>query len=69
MSSAKAETRHDVDRELRRRLDYRYREIVQESGIDPLVAAERDYYLEKTKKGLERLVHDQATSWEMERCS
>ncbi len=55
MSSAKAAARHDGERELRRRLDYRHREIVQESGIDPLVAAERDYYLEKTKTGLQRL--------------
>jgi hypothetical protein len=56
MSSATGrDARHGVERELRRRLDYRYREIVRESGIDPLVAAERDYYLEKTKKGLERL--------------
>jgi hypothetical protein len=55
MNSAKATARHDVERELRRRLDYRYREIIQESGIDPLVAAERGYYLEKTKTGLQRL--------------
>ena len=41
--------------QLRERLDYRTREIVEESGIDPTVALERDYYLEKTKKGLERL--------------
>jgi hypothetical protein len=54
-SATGRDTRHDVERTLRRRLDYRYREIVRESGIDPLVAAERDYYLEKTKKGLERL--------------
>ncbi len=31
------------------------RELVEESGIDPAVAAERGYYLEKTKKGLEQL--------------
>jgi len=56
MSSATGrDARHGVERELRRRLDYRYEEIVRESGIDPLVAAERDYYLEQTKKGLERL--------------
>nr|MDP9478841.1 DUF3854 domain-containing protein [Actinomycetota bacterium] len=42
--------------ELRKQLDYdRYREIVEESGIAPHVAAERGYYVEKTKKGLERL--------------
>src|SRR4051812_27717429 len=40
---------------LRGRLDYRYREIVEESDIDPDVALERDYYLEKTKVGLERI--------------
>jgi AAA domain/Domain of unknown function (DUF3854) len=54
-SGGQTRTPPDVERELRRCLDYRYREIIQESGIDPLVAAERDYYLEKTKKGLERL--------------
>jgi hypothetical protein len=36
-------------------LDYRWREITEESAIDPAVALERGYYLEKTKKGLERL--------------
>jgi hypothetical protein len=41
--------------ELRKRLDYRYREIVEESSIDPDVASERDYHLEKTKTGLQRL--------------
>ncbi len=45
----------DVLRKLRERLDWKIREIVEESGIDPVVARERDYYLEKTKKGLERL--------------
>src|SRR5215213_8635962 len=40
---------------LRRRLDYRWREITEESAIDPAVALERGYYLEKTKRGLERL--------------
>ncbi len=39
---------------LRDRLDYRWREI-EGSGIDPEVALERDYYLEKTKTGLQRL--------------
>lgn len=42
-------------RKLRDALDYRRREIVEESGIDPNVALERGYYLEKTKRGLERL--------------
>jgi len=41
--------------ELRKLLDYRYREVVEQSGIDPGVAAERGYYLEKTKKGLEQI--------------
>jgi hypothetical protein len=40
---------------LREQLDYRYREIVEESGIAPDVATERGYRLERTKKGLERL--------------
>lgn len=39
---------------LRKALDYRYREIVEESGIDPAVALERGAYLEKTKAGLRR---------------
>src|SRR5215216_7763726 len=41
--------------ELRRRLDYRWREITEESAIDPAVALERGYYLEERKRGLERL--------------
>lgn len=48
-------TDEDVLRKLRERLDWKVREIVEESGIDPVVARERGYYLEKTKKGLERL--------------
>src|SRR5215217_4479209 len=40
---------------LRRRLDYRWREVTEESAIDPAVALERGYYLEKTKRGLGRL--------------
>src|SRR5215217_7058387 len=40
---------------LRRRLDYRWREVTEGSAIDPAVALERGYYLEKTKRGLERL--------------
>src|SRR5215204_1064701 len=40
---------------LRRRLDYRWREITEESAIDPEVALERGYYLEKKKSGLEQL--------------
>jgi hypothetical protein len=46
---------YQAPEELRKRLDYRCREIVKDSGIDPDVAMERDYYLEKTKIGLERL--------------
>nr|MDP9480001.1 AAA family ATPase [Actinomycetota bacterium] len=42
-------------RKLRERLDWKIREIVEGSGIDPEVALERDYYLEKTKIGLQRL--------------
>lgn len=42
-------------RKLRGLLDYRFREIVEESGIAPDVALERGYYLEKSKRGLERL--------------
>src|SRR5215213_3861420 len=45
----------DLLAKLRRRLDYRWREITEESAIDPAVALERGYYLEKTKRGLERL--------------
>ncbi len=41
--------------QLRERLDWRRREIVEASGIDPEVALERGYYLEKTKVGLQRL--------------
>lgn len=42
-------------RTLSGRLDWRWREIVEESLIDPTVAIERGYYLEKTKAGLSRL--------------
>src|SRR5215213_98271 len=45
----------DLLAKLRRRLDYRWREITEESAIDPAVALERGYYLEETKRGLERL--------------
>jgi DNA polymerase I-like protein with 3'-5' exonuclease and polymerase domains len=45
----------DLLAELRKRLDYRWREIAEESAIDPAVALERGYRLEKTKRGLERL--------------
>jgi hypothetical protein len=41
--------------QLRRRLDYRWREVVEQSGVSPEVATERDYHLEKTKIGLERI--------------
>src|SRR5215212_6989426 len=40
---------------LRQRLDYKCQEISRDSAIDPAVAWERGYYLEKTKRGLERL--------------
>src|SRR5215213_5211763 len=40
---------------LRKCLDYRWREVTEESAIDPAVTLERGYYLEKTKRGLERL--------------
>jgi hypothetical protein len=42
-------------RELRERLDYRYDEVVDQSAIDPEVALERDYHLEKSKTGLAAL--------------
>src|SRR5215213_77871 len=45
----------DLLTKLRRRLDYRWREVTEESAVDPAVAWERGYYLEKTKRGLERL--------------
>ena len=45
----------DLISELRKRLDHRWREVTEESAIDPAVAWERGYYLEKTKRGLERL--------------
>src|SRR5215213_7466609 len=45
----------DLLAELRERLDNRWRVITEESAIDPAVALERGYYLEKRKKGLERL--------------
>src|SRR5215212_5300761 len=45
----------DLLAKLRRRLDYRWREITEESAIDPAVALERGYYLEKTKAGLKRI--------------
>src|SRR5215208_3487788 len=40
---------------LRKRLNYRWREVTKESAIDPAVALERGYRLETTKRGLERL--------------
>src|SRR5215204_1590135 len=45
----------DLLAKLRKRLGHRWREVTEESAIDPAVALERSYYLEKTKKGLERL--------------
>ena len=46
---------NDLLAKLCKRLDYRCRELTEESAIDPAVALERGYYLEKTKRGLERL--------------
>src|SRR5215212_10960482 len=45
----------DLLAKLRKRLNYRWREVTEESAIDPAVALERGYRLEKTKRGLERL--------------
>jgi hypothetical protein len=45
----------DLLAKLRERLDHRWREVTEESAIDPAVALERGYHLEKTKRGLERL--------------
>src|SRR5215208_1850741 len=45
----------DLLAKLRKRLDHRWREVTEESAIDPAVAWERGYYLEKTKAGLSRL--------------
>ena len=52
---AETKATQEIHDELRKRLDWRYREIVEESGIDPAVAYERGYYLEKTKAGLRRI--------------
>ena len=45
----------DLLAKLRKRLDHRWQELTEESAIDPAVALERGYYLEKTKRGLEQL--------------
>src|SRR5215217_1226037 len=45
----------DLLAKLRERLEHRWREVTEESAIDPAVALERGYYLEKTKRGLGRL--------------
>src|SRR5215218_8992877 len=45
----------DLLAKLRQRLDYKCQEIIRDSAIDPAVALERGYYLEKKKRGLERL--------------
>ena len=45
----------DLLAKLRKRLEHRWREVTEESAIDPAVALERGYRLEKTKRGLERL--------------
>jgi DNA polymerase I-like protein with 3'-5' exonuclease and polymerase domains len=46
---------YDLLAKLRERLEHRWREVTEESAIAPAVAWERGYYLEKTKRGLERL--------------
>src|SRR5215218_2634670 len=45
----------DLLAKLRERLDYRWREVTEESAIAPAVAWERGYYLEETKRELGRL--------------
>src|SRR5215211_2432568 len=40
---------------LGKRFDNRWREITEKSAIAPAVALERGYYLEETKRGLQRL--------------
>src|SRR5215218_7495941 len=45
----------DLLAKLRERLDYRWREVTEESAIAPAVAWERGYYLEKTKAALKRI--------------
>jgi len=45
----------DLLAKLRECLDYKCQEIIQESAIDPVVAWERGYYLEKTKAALKRI--------------
>src|SRR5215203_3951205 len=45
----------DLLAKLRERLHYKCQEIIQESAIDPVVAWERGYYLEKTKAALKRI--------------
>jgi hypothetical protein len=45
----------DLLAKLGKRLEDRWREITEESAIAPAVALERGYYLEETKRGLERL--------------
>src|SRR5215204_1730087 len=45
----------DLLAKLRKRMEHRWREVIDESAIDPAVALERGYRLETTKRGLERL--------------
>src|SRR3712207_7742797 len=45
----------DLISKLRERLHSKCQEIIRESAIDPVVAWERGYYLEKTKAGLKRI--------------
>ena len=49
-----SEENKDPWEQLRRALDYRYREVVEDSGIAPEVALERGYRLERTKAALGR---------------
>ncbi len=55
MPQAEQSRIEEAHRKVRERLDWKAREILEESSIDPEVALERDYYLEKTKIGLQRL--------------
>jgi hypothetical protein len=43
---------YDLLAKLRKRLDYKWPEIIQESAIDPAVALERGYYIDKTEHTL-----------------
>ena len=49
-----SEEDRDATEKLRQQLDYKYREVVEDSGVAPEVALEQGYRLEKTKAGLRR---------------